>query len=81
MVYLYILQSQTTGRYYIGVSHDLNRRIIEHNQGQTPSTRNRGPWELVYTEDYSTNSEALARERQLKSWKSHQAITDLIQQR
>ena len=78
MTYLYILQSQSSGRYYIGISDDLPRRITEHNSGQTPSTRHRGPWSLVYTEVYPTRGEAMVRESLLKSWKSHQAIAELV---
>jgi putative endonuclease len=80
MSFLYILQSQTNSRYYIGVSDSLDRRFIEHQHGQTPSTRGRGPWILVYTESYPTRTEALARERQLKSWKSHKALEQLIEE-
>jgi len=80
MSFLYILQSQTTTRYYIGVSDSVDRRFIEHNHGQTPSTRGRGPWILVYSESYSTRSGALARERQLKAWKSHKAIQQLFEE-
>ena len=56
MTFLYILHSQTTGRFYIGVSESLDRPLLEHQQGQTPSTRGRGPWVLVYTESYPTRS-------------------------
>ena len=81
MTTLYILQSQTTDRFYIGVTDDLARRLREHHERQTPSTRGRGPWTLVYTEAYMTRVDALARERQLKAWKSHRAIAQLVSQR
>jgi hypothetical protein len=35
---------------------------------KTISTRGRGPWLLVYREDFETLPEAWRRERQLKSW-------------
>ncbi|MHB9130635.1 MAG: GIY-YIG nuclease family protein [Armatimonadota bacterium] len=80
MSFLYILQSQTTGKFYIGTTDDIDRRVDEHNYGQALSTRHRGPWELVYTEEYQTLGEARKREYQLKSWKSHKAITTLVGQ-
>ena len=46
---------------------DLTQRVGQHNNGVTPSTRNRGPSELVYSESYATRSEATARERVLKT--------------
>src|SRR5690606_12001083 len=42
--HVYILQSKTSGRLYIGHTQDLERRMQEHAAGQTRSTRGRGPW-------------------------------------
>jgi putative endonuclease len=78
MFHVYILQSQTTQRFYIGCAEDPVARLVEHNRGQTLSTRKRGPWAIVYTEEYATLVEARRRERQLKSWKSHRMIAELI---
>ncbi len=80
MWWVYILQSATTNRFYIGHTARLDTRIDEHNSGHTRSTRGRGPWRLVYHESFATQSEAAARERQLKSWKSHRSLQDLIDQ-
>ncbi len=78
MPFLYILQSQSSGRYYIGSTTDLARRISEHHRDHTPSTRNRGPWSLVYQEEFRTLPEARRRELQIKSWKSHRTISELV---
>jgi putative endonuclease len=78
MFHIYILQSQTTQRFYIGCAEDPQARLADHNRGQTQSTRNRGPWTIVHIEEYATLSEARRRERQLKSWKSHRSIAELI---
>jgi len=79
MWWVYILQSLTSGRYYTGSTERLEGRVDEHNSGQTVSTRGKGPWVLVYKEPYSSRSEAYARERQIKAWKSHKAISELIE--
>jgi putative endonuclease len=78
MVSVYILQSESTRRFYIGCAADPLGRLAEHQRGQTISTRGRGPWRLVYQEDFISLSEARNRERQLKSWKSHRSIQVLI---
>jgi putative endonuclease len=57
---------------------DSEIRLAEHQRGQTKSTRGRGPWALVYREEFDTIVEARRRERQLKSWKSHRTIQMLI---
>ena len=75
---VYILQSQSSGRFYIGCAERPPLRLAEHQRGQTISTRGRGPWSLVYQEHFDTLSEARRRERQLKSWKSHRSIQELI---
>lgn len=53
---------------YTGITTDLQRRIDEHNQGNTGSryTRARRPVELVYSEPASSRSDASKREHQIK---------------
>src|SRR5216684_5991134 len=46
MAFVYILQSETTGRFYIGSTDDLERRLAEHLRGHSPATRGRGPGNL-----------------------------------
>ena len=75
---VYILRSERSGRFYIGCAEDPLARLTEHNRGQTKSTRGRGPWLLVYQEQFKASSDALERERQLKSWKSHRSLQELI---
>ena len=70
MFKVYILQSEKNKRYYIGHTHDLDNRLHRHNNSQTRSTKNGIPWEVVYTEDYPTKSEAYRREFEIKSYKS-----------
>ena len=77
MAFVYILQSESTGRYYVGSTNDLERRLTEHKRAHCLATRGRGPWKLVYQEFYSTLIEARRREWQLKSWKSAKKITEL----
>ena len=74
----YILRSQSTGRFYIGHTENLTKRIFEHNNQRTLSIRNRGPWELFYSEVFETRSEASRRERQIKSMKSRHYIEALV---
>ena len=78
MYYLYILQSQTTGRYYIGQAQDVNERLAYHNSNYSKSLKNRGPWKMIYTEQFATRSEAVRRERQIKSWKDRRMIERLL---
>ncbi len=75
--YMYILRSVSTGRFYVGHTANLPKRIAEHNNNRTFSIKNRGPWELVYTEEFSSRTEAGRREREIKRMKSHSWIEQL----
>ncbi|MBC6110762.1 GIY-YIG nuclease family protein [Pedobacter fastidiosus] len=78
MFLVYILQSSKNGRFYIGHTEDLIKRILRHNSGQVVATKNKGPWEVVYKEIYSIRSEAVRRELEIKSKKSRKYIETLI---
>lgn len=69
MYIVYILKSEVTGRHYIGQTQDLTDRIRRHNESKSKSTKNRGPYKLIYTEEFNTRSEAVRREKYLKSLK------------
>ena len=75
--HFYILQSTTTGKFYIGHAQDVSTRLQEHNDGRVVSTRGRGPWEIYYTEEFPTRSQASRRERQAKSMKSRAWIEEV----
>ena len=66
---VYILRSTKTKRFYIGFTIDIKRRLLEHNSGKVTSTKNRGPYEIVYKEISDSREEALMRERYFKNMK------------
>ncbi len=35
MYYVYLLESEKDGRYYIGQTHDVSKRFIYHNSGRS----------------------------------------------
>ena len=78
MYVVYILFSEKTGRYYVGHTKDLDRRIAEHNRIKEKFTDTGIPWKLVYTESYISKTEAYTRERYLKSRKSKDFLKQLI---
>lgn len=78
MFFVYVLKSLRDNRYYIGSTDNINRRLEQHNRGANISTRNRRPFELIYTESYSSKEEAVAREYKLKSYKGGVAFKKLI---
>lgn len=67
MHYTYVLQSLKDGRWYTGMTADLRSRIHDHEKGRVPSTRHRRPFLLVYYEACLRESDAVRRERYLKT--------------
>ena len=67
--WVYIVKCRD-GKYYTGVTNNLDRRLMEHNEGINPScyTYQRRPVELVYEEHFHDIKEAIAWEKQLKGW-------------
>ena len=78
MYSLYILYSTSLKRYYIGTSSNVEERIRRHLSNHDGYTSKAKDWDLVYQEDYTTQNEALSREKQLKKWKSSVRIAELI---
>ena len=77
LYYVYIIQSQSSKRYYIGVTSDVAQRIRHHNSGANASTKNKGSWFLVYKEIFRDKKLAWKRERQIKKYKGGEAFKKL----
>jgi putative endonuclease len=78
MFYVYVLQSESTKHLYTGFTADLEQRMGQHNSGVTKSTKNRGPWKLVYTEKCDSRAQAMRREKFLKSGQGREQLAALI---
>ena len=78
MFFVYILKSLKDGKFYIGMTNDVKARLKRHEKGQVPSTKNRRPLQLLYTEEYSNRQLARKREKFLKSGPGHQALSILL---
>src|ERR1051325_2278040 len=75
MYYVYILASPSR-QIYIGVTNDLPRRIAEHRAGVKPAgwAHLHGATRLVYFERTNNVRAAIAREKQIKSWRRRKKI-------
>ena len=79
MSFVYILQSQNGGRYYIGSTNSLERRLSEHNSGKTISLKKFLPVELVFAKRLPSIVEARRIERKLKRMKSRVILQRIIE--
>jgi putative endonuclease len=67
MYYTYILYSAKFDRIYIGQTENLASRLERHNQGKVRSTKAYIPWKMINYEQFKSRSEAMKREKELKS--------------
>ena len=79
MYEVYILQSEKNGRYYIGSTNDIERRLTEHNSGKTKSLQYLRPLKIVFQKAYSSQQLAVQMEQKLKKLKSRKIIEKIIQ--
>ena len=75
--FLYILFSENLNRYYVGHTSNIYARIKKHNSNHKGFTGKTNDWILVYSESFETKTQAYARERQVKKWKSRKKIVEL----
>jgi len=73
MFYTYILEELNTGKRYIGYTGDLRKRMLEHNQSKTRSTRGR-VWKCIYYEACVEQEDAHRRESYFKTSEGKNAL-------
>lgn len=68
MFYVYILRSAINSeRLYIGLTHDIENRLKDHNYGESIYTKTYAPWELMTYIAFDNKEKAIAFEKYLKS--------------
>ncbi len=65
--YVYVLLSKKDRKFYTGYTENLKLRFEEHQKGHAASTKNRRPFKLVYSEACLDSSDAIHREKYLKT--------------
>jgi putative endonuclease len=78
MFIVYALYSKTYDKIYIGMTSDLNERLRSHNELGKGWTKSFRPWNVIYTEEFETKTDALKREKQLKGAAGRLFIRSLI---
>jgi putative endonuclease len=81
MAFVYILKSRDFNITYTGSTVDLERRIAEHNNGESNFTKKFIPWKIIYTEEYADLSEARFREKYFKTYAGRKLIKKIIEGR
>ncbi|MDA0177220.1 GIY-YIG nuclease family protein [Mesoflavibacter profundi] len=68
--YTYIMTNKYRTTFYVGVTNDLHKRIVEHQNGMgSEFTRKYNLKDLIYFEKFTDINQAISREKQLKNWR------------
>ncbi|MEQ8424349.1 MAG: GIY-YIG nuclease family protein [Cyclobacteriaceae bacterium] len=77
--WVYVLRSLKDDSFYIGQTNNLGTRLARHNSGTEKYTRTKAPWEIMWSVELESRSEAMRLERKLKNMKSRKRILDFIE--
>ncbi len=83
--FIYILYSPKFNKYYIGQTHDLTKRLEDHNRGnrhgqERKFTYKYRPWQIAASFEIGQDrSTAMKVERSIKSRKSRAFIREIIE--
>lgn len=66
--YTYVLKSLKDNKFYIGYTQNIKLRFEQHIKGLVQSTKDRRPLTLIYYEACMNQTDALHREKYLKTF-------------
>ncbi|MER3497659.1 MAG: excinuclease ABC subunit C [Chitinophagaceae bacterium] len=72
--FVYVLFSETAGKFYIGQTQDIDNRLKRHNNGLEKFTQPYLPWILKCVIEKSSRSEAVILEKKLKNLNKEKLI-------
>ena len=74
--FVYILFSESSGRYYIGHTQNIENRLFEHNSGEGNFTSKYAPWILVWSKSMNSKGEAIRLENKIKKRGAKRFLND-----
>jgi putative endonuclease len=77
--YLYILKD-SCGKFYVGSTTDIPRRMKQHQYGHTQTTTRMDAPKLVLSQEYETLSAARIVERKIKRMKRKDYVAKMVQE-
>ena len=68
MVYVYAISSLTKNYIYVGMTQDLEARLVRHKKGREKTTKPYAPFRLIYTEVCANPSKSSHKRKVLEIW-------------
>ena len=78
MAFVYILQSQKNGKYYVGSTDNIDQRLYQHKSGKVHTTQRLLSIELKLKQEYPNIQIAKKVERKIKNLKRRDYIQNMI---
>ena len=78
MFFVYAIKSLNRAYIYVGLTENVERRFLEHQNGKNKTTKPYSPFEIILVERYSTRMEAREREKYLKSGIGKEFLKSII---
>jgi len=76
--YIYLIESENDGIWYVGLSQNPKERLIQHNAGKSKFTKGHIPWLLLFEEKIGSLSEARKKEKYYKSSAGKRRLTKIL---
>jgi putative endonuclease len=73
--FLYVLENDS-GRHYIGIAENVDKRLAKHNSGSVRSTKAFRPWRVAICKEFQNKT--LARKQELFLKKNYLARAELF---
>jgi putative endonuclease len=72
--HVYIIESEPSGKWYVGFTSCIEDRLEYHNCGFNPSTRQGRPWKIIFKRLATSRNEARQFEKYLKATRNKDFI-------
>ena len=78
LFFVYIIYSSRIDKFYIGYTTNLEKRLIEHNTGNSTYTSKSADWKLKWIKEFVSREDAMKEEKRIKTKKSRKYIEWLV---
>ncbi|MBI2621445.1 MAG: GIY-YIG nuclease family protein [Candidatus Levybacteria bacterium] len=78
--YVYVLKSINRDFIYVGITANLRKRFVEHNNKEELSTKAYAPFELIFYEAYGNEKDAKRREEYFKTTKGKATLRMMLKE-
>jgi putative endonuclease len=77
MYYVYVLKSVNFNKVYVGLTTNIDKRLIQHNSGKIKSNKAYTPFIVVYFETFKTREDARKKEKYFKAGAGRRYLTKI----